>query len=449
MFKFSTKATIFALFAVVHLTPSVRADDRPLLSGLNVDIRDLAVYTNHPYVTLSKILLKDLVERTKKISREPNEPNYFLYAVSFDLKGPQGDSFEKIPLSPEAKLKLPPELRSEAALTNELYNLPDEVPSEYARDLISIGKPENPEKPRTAYVRTYLSGARGSKVFSAQIEAEPMIDDEDENLLHVPLLTYVNLKSDFSDSFFQRFDVTVDTQKKRVVQITEKGPEINIKKTSFNFVVDLFGRKLIAQDAKNDITIVYPLGVGGLDDGVTTSDRSRRLMTPTINNGYLIKSSAKVMLEHCFPDYFNCRPFLPIFDSPTPTDGWTKLGLHGPITAKLLRGFVSHGCMRMREKDLYEVTSILLGSSQAKLPITIMLDSESSEFDHPMPLYNERYFSVYNAGTVAVPKVRLDEEGLALTQPIKGPLNLEGISEWNRRNPGPLSPILRKKPHHH
>lgn len=438
-----------AALAILTISPFLHAEPREPVSGLHVDLRDLVNFTNHPYGKIAKILYADLVKRPKRLDLAPEDPNYFMQVVSYDPAGPHGDSFYRVPLSPANKLKLPPELRSQSALQNEFYNLPDEVPSDYAKeDLMAIGKPEDAEKPRIAYIHERSNDSRFSKIFSAQIESEPSVDDENSNLVYVPLLTFVNLKGDYSVSFFQRFTVTVDLKAKRVVNIEEKGPEINIQKTSFSYTVDLFARKLVARDSSNDITIVYPLGVGGLDDGVTTADRARRLMTPNIENGFLIKASAKQLLQHCYPDYFNCRPFLPVFDNPNPKYGWTKLGLHGPITGHLLRGFVSHGCMRMREKDLYEVTAVLLGSSAAMLPISIVLDSETNELDHPMPLDDKHFFGVVNVGSDDEPKVQLDEEGLALTKAFNGPLNLDGISSWDMRDPGPLSPVTKKKPHH-
>jgi hypothetical protein len=54
--------------------------------------------------------------------------------------------------------------------------------------------------------------------------------------------------------------------------------------------------------------------------------------------------------------------------------GANTYALHGPITATLIRGFVSHGCVRMRPADVIRIFWIMKKHPSA--PVTIQREVE-------------------------------------------------------------------------
>lgn len=203
------------------------------------------------------------------------------------------------------------------------------------------------------------------------------------------------------DYYFKRVALRVDwtIPKERAserVQILDSLPEIPLSRTQFQVVGDLLGRKVILEDRQNQITKVFPIGVGSFD--VRTAfgmDNHVSLMTFEFQDAVLKKTDSQRGFypntrSRIYPSYYKGRPFLAIFDR---TKGYRQIGMHYQIDDDgLRRGFVSHGCVRVEDKYLYQLDAILNEGLQDEIPIKIVYDLKGYEnIDHPMPKLDSGY----------------------------------------------------------
>jgi lipoprotein-anchoring transpeptidase ErfK/SrfK len=115
-----------------------------------------------------------------------------------------------------------------------------------------------------------------------------------------------------------------------------KNPEI---------IVSLDGLTVHLFDRETGFQAVYPAGVG--------VKNSRGVgITPTghFTTGDDITDNWWYVPRRTVPAYFAGLPFLRL--TAQNSDGANTYALHGPITANLIRGYVSHGCVRMAKNDI-------------------------------------------------------------------------------------------------
>jgi hypothetical protein len=72
------------------------------------------------------------------------------------------------------------------------------------------------------------------------------------------------------------------------------------------------------------------------------------------------------------PEYFGGLPFLRL--TAQNHEGANTYALHGPITATLIRGYVSHGCIRMRANDIIRLFWMV--KKFPNTPVTIQREVE-------------------------------------------------------------------------
>ncbi len=127
-------------------------------------------------------------------------------------------------------------------------------------------------------------------------------------------------------------------------------------------VVSLEGFTVELVDDETGFYKVYPAGVGALGS-------SGRSYTPTgqFRLGSDPGDGWWWYRRRSNPSYFAGLPFLR-FDAVN-SRGQNTYGFHGPITETLIRGFVSHGCVRMEGADIVELFYLMLGHPGA--PVTI------------------------------------------------------------------------------
>ena len=197
--------------------------------------------------------------------------------------------------------------------------------------------------------------------------------------------------------FFRRMTVKVDWKLKnegyeKFVSITNVEPDVALEDTDFKLRGSISKQKIILEDANSGIIKVFPVTVGAIDarDNVVESmnfwvpesnrynarkdnlDPSLQKEFQDFSNAALVKrsvwSSNKAWAnteERIVPDDYRGRPFLALVDMNYVTKGahwkgYREVGLHYQITsARLERGFRSHGCVRVRDKDLYQVDHIV------------------------------------------------------------------------------------------
>ncbi|MCB9593006.1 MAG: L,D-transpeptidase [Sandaracinaceae bacterium] len=141
-------------------------------------------------------------------------------------------------------------------------------------------------------------------------------------------------------------------------------------------IVSLANTTVHLFDRETGFSRVYPTGVGALGS-------SGRSITPTGHFATSPDTSDRwwYVPNRWEPAYFEGYPFLRI--TAENSRGYNTYGLHGPITNPLMRGYVSHGCMRMEKTDLVEVWAMV--RSHASTPVTIQqeveLDAAGNEVD--------------------------------------------------------------------
>jgi hypothetical protein len=188
--------------------------------------------------------------------------------------------------------------------------------------------------------------------------------------------------------------IQVKIQKNNTFQILAS-KDISLASTHFFFSVGLLERAVLLEDSKTGIKIIFPLGVGGLD---SVTDPSRTdILTPLFQNSMIKKSSVDPSVTD--PSYYRGLPFLPITDRHghetviafhiTILDDSTWISRGGNY---LVRGFESHGCMRLREGDLAEMTAIVMGGPDPGTPVNVnLVTPEHLGATHPYPMRRNGY----------------------------------------------------------
>ena len=196
-----------------------------------------------------------------------------------------------------------------------------------------------------------------------------------------------------------------------------------ISHSKYRFTVGLKERRLIIEDENDkNFKIVFPVGVGALDLGVTEKGVNQ-LMTPIYKEQFLDQSLEGVSWAHRDDEsYYQGRPFIRFRKDTWRFGGWSQIGLHIQQNAVFKRAFDSHGCMRLRPKDL-EASFRLFRHSQANrkglVEGNILLTLGRSEIDHPMPKINSSVKVVKNIGTKFDPETTTDEFGLTAIEKRK------------------------------
>jgi hypothetical protein len=110
-------------------------------------------------------------------------------------------------------------------------------------------------------------------------------------------------------------------------------------------IVSIDGLTVHLFDRATGFQAVYPAGVGVKNSrGVSITPAGH------FKTGADSADTWWYAARRTVPDYFGGFPFLRI--TAQNSQGANTYALHGPITAQLIRGYVSHGCVRMRGDDV-------------------------------------------------------------------------------------------------
>ncbi|HUS32560.1 MAG TPA: L,D-transpeptidase [Kofleriaceae bacterium] len=146
-------------------------------------------------------------------------------------------------------------------------------------------------------------------------------------------------------------------------QIPTNLPEL----VSPEIIVSLDGLTVHLFDRATGFSEVYPAGVGQKNSrGISITPTGHFKSGADGNDGWWYAPRRTV------PDYFGGFPFLRT--TARNSDGANTYALHGPITATLQRGYVSHGCVRMRGNDI--VRLFWMVKKHPNTPITIQKEWE-------------------------------------------------------------------------
>jgi len=133
-------------------------------------------------------------------------------------------------------------------------------------------------------------------------------------------------------------------------------------------IVSLDGLSVHLFDRTTGFSEVYPTGVGVTNSrGVSVTPTGHWKTSSNISDTWYY------VARRTNPEYFGGFPFLRLV-GPKNSDGAETYALHGPITSQLIRGYVSHGCARMRSQDIIRLFWIV--KQFASTPVTIQKEVE-------------------------------------------------------------------------
>lgn len=224
--------------------------------------------------------------------------------------------------------------------------------------------------------------------------------------VRLSLTAYVKYKG---LSNFEKIVVTYNNGAKKLEEmgISSEG-SINLKNMAFKLTVGLVDRKLIVSDKEDEVKFVLPIGVGGFDEGVLNQGRVS-LLTPRFHNGFIDQRA--VISKREKPRYFDGKPFIRLLKGNDINNDMTAIGFHTEINDTFIRGFDSHGCMRLRVPDLMALHDLIMDGSVQQTPITVVYRTKDLS-DHPAGKRNKTYKTVVNVGTKESPFFPLDKDNL-------------------------------------
>ena len=225
-------------------------------------------------------------------------------------------------------------------------------------------------------------------------------------LVRLSITGYVKYKG-FSN--FEKIIVSYNNGAKKLSDmIIESEASVNLRDTAFSLSVGLVDRKLIVEDSIYDIKFVFPIGVGGFDEGVLNEGKVS-LLTPRFKNGVIDQRA--VISKREKPRYFDGKPFIRLLKGNDIKSDMTAIGFHTEINDSFVRGFDSHGCMRLRVPDLMALHDLIMDNDEQQTPITVNYKTKD-QADHPAGKRNKTYKTVLNNGTKESPFFPLDRDNL-------------------------------------
>lgn len=283
--------------------------------------------------------------------------------------------------------------------------------------------------PANNYVRYYKAGAQGpsegfidtnssgtkfynvtqdpthtrmNTIFS--VELEDIVEEVQDQVFKLNIILFIH--DDVSPvgemsfgHYFRRLQVRVDVSSEDTqthgVQVLKHIEDIPLGNTQFKIVGDVLDRKVILEETNHGIYKIFPIGVGGfdiqtapgMDGGVASTTFTFPNAKMKSTQDYQTYSNTRSRIN---PTYYKARPFLALYANGT---NYRGIGLHYQIEDDgLTRGFVSHGCVRVRDKDLYQLDAILNDGPLTEISANIVYDLQGyKHLDHPMPKLNHKY----------------------------------------------------------
>ncbi len=271
----------------------------------------------------------------------------------------------------------------------------------------------NVEAALTKNPERFVSVGQVKQVYNLFLRAEPSVSGATYKL---PLTYFLRDQNDVLR--FEKVDIIYTSSAD--MRAIPRG-SVLLSNTNFRVDVALVDRKAVISDRSNDITMVFPLGVGAFDVGVLHDSVS--LLTPRFKKGFLDKRTLIYKREK--PRYYAGKPFIRLT---TRTDdleaGWTGIGFHAqPNLDTFVRAFDSHGCMRMQLADLYTLYWIVEGSPRQQTPVSVSYYL-NTELEHPFPKRDTPWRQVNNIGSQSAPMYNIDRDGLT-----------EAVLEWRTEAP--------------
>lgn len=170
-----------------------------------------------------------------------------------------------------------------------------------------------------------------------------------------------------------------------------------LTKTRFSVEVSLIDLKARIVDEVSQSVFIYPIGGSAFDEGVLPRAKGRTIFASPAFSGTLAKSAA--IESRSTPAYYQGKPFLRIIPE---KESYSLYGFHttpydyrdkSKTAHVLARGYVSAGCLRLKDDDLIELYQLIAYGEQAGLPVSIKHSVHWTE-THPYPKIKDGYHRV-------------------------------------------------------
>lgn len=250
--------------------------------------------------------------------------------------------------------------------------------------------------------RYFLYANSKSKILNLFLRELPKKDDDG----YINLKLGAFLKYNKKKFEFETFNIKYRDNSNSGFHISNRR-FIYLNDTLFSLQIGLIERKLVLRDSTYGLLMVFPVGVGAFDAQVENKEQVA-LLTSRIRNGFIYKEAAVEKRKK--PKYYQKKPFIRVLNKKG-SGGFTQFGLHIKQNEVFRRGFDSHGCMRLREHDLFALFYLLKKGNKSYLPLSMTYRVEDKA-DHPLPYWTKFYQEVANFGTKAAPECRRKGGGL-------------------------------------
>lgn len=192
-----------------------------------------------------------------------------------------------------------------------------------------------------------------------------------------------------SSGYFQKFSIQIDTLKNTFdfLSIEQVLPIHTLQ-----FEVKAFIKPLITQveEKNHNIKIYFPFGGPGIDHGVTPRAQLGSVFMTPFFKGSLPRS--KAISKRCEPAHYKCKPFIRLIPD---GDDHSLYGYHTePFHDQFQRGFVSAGCFRLQDLDLFELLAIIKFGKNPAIPFEMVEDHPELYSAHPLPTIMHFYEGV-------------------------------------------------------
>lgn len=197
--------------------------------------------------------------------------------------------------------------------------------------------------------------------------------------------------------------------------------DVNLSDIEFKITVYLKERLLVLRSDSYDITIIYPVGVGAIDEGYEKNKEGElKSLTPNWKGAAVERKWLE--FSRTVPSHFQGKPFIRLTD---PNGNFTPIGFHIKQTKTLERSFQSRGCVRMRENDLYELAAIVKYGKLTRIPLNLTYEDYSIKY--PILRNDSYYYRPRNFGTKNKPKFKRDSHNLLIIEKIERPAPLNKL----------------------
>jgi hypothetical protein len=167
--------------------------------------------------------------------------------------------------------------------------------------------------------------------------------------------------------------------------------------TQFSVQVSLLELTAKVTDSVTGASFVYPIGGSAFDKGVLPRSHGKTIFASPAFVGSIPRATA--IESRTYPAYYGGKPFLRIIPTGESTSlygfhttPFDYLDKHKPATS-LARGYISAGCLRMKDDDLKELYQIVAYGGLKAIPVDIKYQTKWME-QHPYPIIKNGYHQV-------------------------------------------------------